>query len=360
MSRAVIVLKVGSRSTPKPAVRLAAISPQHGPLLTISICSLLRQTTPSARSGGTATPVTVPKAGLGIGEERDFVPGARISAIWAPKSGVTHLDLFTSDAHGVVRSIWWDKSQPNGYRPEGWFSIVDPTVTFLPGTPVTAVWLTRSDLLLMACDTNGAPRGANWPFTNSTWHSWFPVGHGFQGIPEFHGVPGCPITALVSPDPNHLDVFVANLGGEISTTYHRMIVNDTYVANPVAAGSWLEGTAPVLAIQGFIPEIVSDDSDDAGHYNLKFAYWNAWLKTGVPVLFDVSPGYDAHVVFPGSDSYGNNRSWRDRLQSHWTAEFRGAVYNTWNGYTEGYAAMPTLEYHSANWHWIHTLFKLVS
>lgn len=111
-------------------------------------------------------------------------------------------------------------------------------------------------------------------------------------------------------------------------------------------------------MQAFIPEIVSGDSDDAGHYNLKFAFWDAWLKTGVLVFFDVSPGYDAHIVFSGSDSYGNNRGWRERLESKRQEQFRNMVYNTRNGDTEGYAAMPTLKLHSADWKWIRRLFEL--
>jgi hypothetical protein len=293
-----------------------------------------------------------------IGNERGFKPGARVSALWAPASDFRHLDLFTIDDHGIVRGIWWDKSEPDGYRPEGWFSILGGDIVFPPGAPVTAVWLTRSDLLLLACDKNGVARGANFPFNDQGWHAWFSIRHESQNNPEFQGVPGTPLTALISSDPNHLDVFVANINGGLTSTYHRMTTNDTYVANAGSAGPWLEVTPAVLAIQAFIPEIVTEDDDDAAHYNLKFAFWDAWLPTGIPLFFDVSPGYDAHVVFPGSSSYGNNPDWRERLQNKWSQNFRGMVYNTWNGYTEGYAAMPTLEFHSANWIWIKQLFAL--
>lgn len=131
--------------------------------------------------------------------------------------------------------------------------------------------------------------------------------------------------------------------------------HDTYVAIPESAGSWLEKTEAVLAIQGFIPEIVSD-----GHeFGFKLDYWRTWLATGIPVFFDVSPGYDAHLVFTDSKRYGNDPFWREILSRAWSDSFKGIVFNTWNGYTEGYAGMPTVEHEDVDWNWIQQLFAQV-
>jgi hypothetical protein len=36
---------------------------------------------------------------------------------------------------------------------------------------------------------------------------------------------------------------------------------------------------------------------------------------------------------------------------------QGIVFNTWNGYTEGYAAVPTLENGDADFRWMQELFS---
>jgi hypothetical protein len=85
-------------------------------------------------------------------------------------------------------------------------------------------------------------------------------------------------------------------------------ITDTYVARPATAGPWLERTATVLAVQGFIPEVGAEH----GKLQVKRDYWDGWVSTGIPLFFDVCPGYDAHLVFPDSFAYGNNPDWRNR------------------------------------------------
>jgi hypothetical protein len=38
---------------------------------------------------------------------------------------------------------------------------------------------------------------------------------------------------------------------------------------------------------------------------------------------------------------------------------RGITFNTWNGYTEGYAAVPTDEYGDSAVVWLQSLFQLL-
>ncbi len=286
-----------------------------------------------------------------IGSEREFRPGGKVAALWAPANDVKHLDLFAVDSVGFVRGTWWDESQPGGYRPEGWFLIARQDFAI---DVVTATWLSRSELLLVA---NGVTErgwrvfGANWVL-ESGWRGWFPIRKEFSaGILS-------PVTALVSPDPNHLDLFCVKYNGIIDSTYHRMNTEDTYVAQAGAAGGWLEKTAAVLAIQGFIPEHVSNEGNHA-RFKIKHDYWLAWLTTGIPVFCDVSPGYDAHLIFTKSNPYGNTPHWRERQLQSWSDRFSGMVYNTWNGYTEGFVGMPSVEHEDEDWNWIQQLFAQV-
>jgi hypothetical protein len=203
---------------------------------------------------------------------------------------------------------------------------------------VTATWISRSELLLVACSHGrvGQVFGANWVLELG-WRGWFPI------RAEFIVLSGSPVTALVSPDPNHLDLFCVNFNGTIDSTYHRMTTKDTYVARAGAAGGWLEKTAAVLAIQGFIPEIISNKGDH-GRFKIKHDYWLAWLATGIPVFCDVSPGYKSRIF--KIDPYGNDPFWRARQLQSWSDRFSGLVYNAWNGYTEGFVSLSLQEYDS--------------
>jgi hypothetical protein len=110
----------------------------------------------------------------------------------------------------------------------------------------------------------------------------------------------------------------------------------------------------ILGIQSFIPEIwVSGSPDDAQLMTWKRDFSRRWSGTGVPFLMDISPGYDASIVFPGSITYGLTREWRDALTAL-VVDFGqdGLVFNSWNGYTEGMAAVPTHEYGDTFYRWL--------
>jgi hypothetical protein len=75
---------------------------------------------------------------------------------------------------------------------------------------------------------------------------------------------------------------------------------------------------------------------------------------------DVSPGYDASVVFPDSIVYGFTADWKDSL-TQMVVEYGkdGLVFNSWNGYTEGMAAVPTFEYGNEYFNWLQYLLTLI-
>jgi hypothetical protein len=81
------------------------------------------------------------------------------------------------------------------------------------------------------------------------------------------------------------------------------------------------------------------------------------FNSGVPFLVDVSPGYDNHLVFPRTRlQYGFTAAWREAL-TRLAADYgsNGVVYNSWNGYTEGVAAVPTTEHKDRYYRWLQTL-----
>jgi hypothetical protein len=132
-----------------------------------------------------------------------------------------------------------------------------------------------------------------------------------------------------------------------------------YKITPEDADTWLATQKSILGIQCFIPEIWTGFDNDADLIAWKRDFCQRWSNTSIPFIIDVSPGYDAHVVFPGSMLYGNKPAWRDSLSAIVEdIPADGITVNTWNGYAEGFAVVPTLEYSDANFAWINGLFEM--
>jgi hypothetical protein len=137
----------------------------------------------------------------------------------------------------------------------------------------------------------------------------------------------------------------------------RREITDTFTPSAEQTGPYLQQQASFLAVQAFIPEIWANQSNEDQLIAYKSNYLQGWLSQGMPVILDISPGYDAHVVFPGSKRYGHNTRWRAAVSGLRTEQVIGITFNTWNGYTEGYAAMPTLQYGADTFQWLQKLFK---
>ena len=131
--------------------------------------------------------------------------------------------------------------------------------------------------------------------------------------------------------------------------------------SPTRTGPYLRQSHSILGIQSFLPEIwMTGSPSEARRIVWKRTYARQWTATGMPFLMDVSPGYDAHIVFPGSVVYGFTPQWQEAL----TALVReygnsGLVYNSWNGYTEAMAAVPTQEHGTTHYDWLQTLCTLI-
>jgi hypothetical protein len=131
---------------------------------------------------------------------------------------------------------------------------------------------------------------------------------------------------------------------------------------PEFTGPQLLNTDSILGIQSFIPEIWHPGTpNEAQLIAYKLDYSQRWSQTGIPFLMDVSPGYDASIVFPDSIVYGFTLGWQNAL-TQMVIDFGedGLVYNSWNGYTEGMAAVPTFEYTDRFYHWLQSLCVIVN
>ena len=127
---------------------------------------------------------------------------------------------------------------------------------------------------------------------------------------------------------------------------------------PQTTGPWLATQESILGIQCFISEIWVGSSNETQLISWKQQFVSDWIQTGIPFIIDISPGYDAHIVFPGSVQYGNNSSWRKALtELVFLSSAQGVTFNSWNGYTEGMAGVPTLEYGQANSEWLKDIFQ---
>lgn len=158
-----------------------------------------------------------------------------------------------------------------------------------------------------------------------------------------------------------------------------------YSPYPHEAGAALARTDSVLAVQGFASEVFSGlvkngqpCSDDwpkcQPHDNNKdnlerLADWKRdavgdWVATGVPVILDVSSGFDGRIVWKslGTGFWGDNLNYTEDRWRNWLSQLkgsgiRGITFNTWNGYTEGYAAVPTTEHGVTIYNWLRDLME---
>ena len=127
---------------------------------------------------------------------------------------------------------------------------------------------------------------------------------------------------------------------------------------PEETGPYLGVAASILGIAGFIPEIWTGASDTDVLVSWKRDYGQRWRHAGIPFLADVSPGYDAHLIFGSSAAppYGHTPRWRSELAA-FVADLGGdgTIFNSWNGYMEAMVAVPSVEYGTTDHVWLQSL-----
>jgi hypothetical protein len=131
-----------------------------------------------------------------------------------------------------------------------------------------------------------------------------------------------------------------------------------FIPSAENTGPWLAGQSSVLAIQPYFSGHSIGVNDEATIIRWKQQFASKWINTGIPFIQDISPGYDAHIVFPGPHIFGNTATWRD-AQSDLVRKLKcqGVTFTAWNGYTEGYAGVPTVEYGDAAYCWARDVFR---
>lgn len=135
------------------------------------------------------------------------------------------------------------------------------------------------------------------------------------------------------------------------------MVKSTFRASAKRTGPWLRQQASFLAVQAFIPQIYRGSSDVIVLFLYKWLYLGGWIIERLPVILDADPGYDAHLMWENAERWGNDDHWRGLLSTLRALPVRGIVFNTWNGYTEGYAMVPTQEDGDANFRWMQEMFN---
>jgi hypothetical protein len=269
-----------------------------------------------------------------------------------------HLDFFAVDSRHTVWNTWFDTH--DGYRPEGWFTI-HPELTAQPSAPVSASWRDSDFLDLFVTDPDGQPFWITYDPNDPDQHpdgyakiGWFALQSGKMKV-------GRDAPIAVPRNGDYVDLFAITPSGTVVSTTNRK-VDLVYLANPTSAGA-LNQISAILAIQMFIPEIYDSAVAEDQIFEFKSLLLETWRDSGVPVLLDLAPGYDGHLWNPGSKIWGNNDLWRSRLTSLWTDSpknaYVGICYDTWNGYTEGYVAVPNDRNNFDDFRWIKQLFQLV-
>lgn len=288
-----------------------------------------------------------------------FEPGGNLAVMWRNDR---HLDFFAIDARGTVWSTWFDTH--DGYRSDGWFTI-HPELQVQPFAPVSANWRDSDFLDLFVVgpggrtDAGGQPWWITYDANDPTNHpdgyskfGWFPI--------QFNMMKVGREAPMAAPRAGaYVDLFAVASDGTVVSTSNRK-VDLVYVPNSAPGG--LEQISAILAIQMFIPEVYDSSVTEDDLFNFKRLTLESWQASGVPLLLDLAPGYDGHIVFPGSKMWGNNEGWRLRLTNLWTQyrnAYVGISYDTWNGYTEGYVAVPSDRNQDDDFRWITQLFQLV-
>jgi LGFP repeat len=164
-----------------------------------------------------------------------------------------------------------------------------------------------------------------------------------------------------------------------------VVQGQSYSATPSGAGSALERTASVLAIQEFEPEVSSGVVKSAppcsgpikscvpydNNVENLFPIWSwkrsdehAWSRTGVPIILSLSNGFDGRFVWArnGAGFWGDNMQSTDDRFRNWGSQLKGSgvkgvTFDTWNGYTEGYAAVPSTEHGDTVYGWLADLLQ---
>ncbi|OIP57638.1 MAG: hypothetical protein AUK12_03085 [Candidatus Levybacteria bacterium CG2_30_37_29] len=117
----------------------------------------------------------------------------------------------------------------------------------------------------------------------------------------------------------------------------------------------LQNTQSLLAINPF--NITSDGNTENERLTKAEEILERWKSSNIPLMANVLPGYDDHLVRPPGTVYGDNSAWRSSVENLAKKyETAGITLDIWNGFTEGYAFAPTTEDGEENFNLAKKLF----
>ena len=130
-----------------------------------------------------------------------------VTAVWR---STEHLDVFTTDFYGTVRTNFWERDLPW----PGWTAI--GTRQMARGARVAAVWRPPMQLDLFATTNKGIVQSTYWE-PGSGWRDWEPIATTTLDPGFDHGAP---ITAVWRDATyTHLDLFGVDKIGRVLTTF---------------------------------------------------------------------------------------------------------------------------------------------
>ena len=185
----------GVSSGPGPSATPAGSVPSQAP------ASVAQGATPSA----SPSPITSGWRDWAVVDGGpSMAKGAKVAA--ATRAGTGHVDLFTTDTGGRVRSSSADNGGPwttwNGAAPGGGIAAGKQISTLVEPAPAT-----RLDLFV-----TGTDNVVYWQYFDGSWHGWTQV------HPETPMAPGGTVTAI-EPRPGHIDLFATDPSGMVMSSY---------------------------------------------------------------------------------------------------------------------------------------------
>ena len=201
---------------------------------------------------------------------------------------------------------------------------------------------------LRVYDQNGAPRHVIWLIETITVRQMDPevFAAGFtEAAARIEDETGYTVGFIIDPTP--LPPFGSHLGPEPDA----IRATDAVLAiNPFNIGS-----------EGVGEPRPHEEVTEMERIRYARSILREWRASGVPLIAPIIPGYDAHIVFPGSEQYGFNEKWL-RLQKNLVVahETAGISIDTWNGWTEAYAIPPSVEDGDVHMEWATDVIEAVN
>ncbi|GIJ56009.1 hypothetical protein [Virgisporangium aurantiacum] len=186
-------------------------------------------------------------------------------------------------------------------------------------------------------------------------------------IETIHGSPIDPVRFAAGFD-RASDLLQAELGYPVGFTIDPS-PNPPYGVHHGPEPAAIRQTRSVVAVNPFNitsqgPFDTEPERPETDKERLRYArnILTKWVSSGVPLIANMIPGYDAHIVFrdvPHLEIYGYSPEWL-AAQRDLAVEFGtgGVSVDYWNGYSEGSAIPPTEEDGDRHLRWLAETVKL--